>query len=260
MARLRLLTFNIAHARGLSLHQGLRVPAQFRHQLLKIARLIVRVEADIVALQEIDENSRWSGSFDHLQFLRDHTGLPHSIHGVNNRLAGSYHLNYGNGILSRWPFVHSENVPFGQKRIGGKGFLFVEINHPQGRLPLLDLHLDHRSRPHRLRQAQRLMRFLDEVRGRRAAHWRMPPILCGDLNNPAHWPDATAVLLGYLEERHDYMLLPKSGHGSRTFPSPWPQRSLDFVFLPATGGAVHTEVVRSMLSDHRPVLVEFNLA
>lgn len=259
MSRLRLLTFNIAHARGLLPHQGLRALPQFRAQLLKIARLIVRVEADIVALQEIDENSRWSGSFDHLQFLRDHTGLPHSMHGVNNRRIGRFHLNYGNGILSRWPIGHAENIPFGRKRIGEKGFLFAEIEHPHGRLPLLNMHLHHRSRPHRLREAQRLMRFLDEQRVRRAAHWRVPPILCGDLNNPAHWPDATAVLLGYLEERHDYMLLPKAGRSGRTFPSPWPQRSLDFVYLPAVCGEPHTEVVRTMLSDHRPVLVEFQM-
>jgi endonuclease/exonuclease/phosphatase family metal-dependent hydrolase len=257
--RLRLLTFNIAHARGLAPHQGLRSLPQLRAQLLKIARLIVRVEADIVALQEIDQNSRWSGSFDHLQFLRDHTGLAHAMHSMNNRFPGRYQLNYGNGILSRLPIVHAENVPFGKKRVGEKGFLFVEFELARGRVPLLNLHLHHRSRPHRLRQVQRVMRFLDEQRVRRAAHWRVPPILCGDLNNPAHSPDATAVLLGYLEERDDYMLLPKAGKGGRTFPSPWPARSLDFVYLPAVCPLQHTEVVRSYLSDHRPVLVEFQV-
>ena len=28
-----------------------------------------------MALQEIDENSRWNGSFDHLAFLSEHTGV-----------------------------------------------------------------------------------------------------------------------------------------------------------------------------------------
>ena len=78
MARYRLLTFNIAHARGaLPVHQGLRSAAKIRSNLLKIARLIHRLEADIVALQEIDENSRWSGSFDHLAYLSEHSGLAH---------------------------------------------------------------------------------------------------------------------------------------------------------------------------------------
>jgi len=45
------LTFNIAHARGLGLHQGLRSVVKLKANLLKIARLIQRLEADIVALQ-----------------------------------------------------------------------------------------------------------------------------------------------------------------------------------------------------------------
>jgi endonuclease/exonuclease/phosphatase family metal-dependent hydrolase len=44
-----------------------------------------------------------------------------------------------------------------------------------------------------------------------------------------------------------------------TFPSPLPQRTLDFIFLPAGCVAVKCEVVKSMLSDHLPVVVEFDL-
>jgi endonuclease/exonuclease/phosphatase (EEP) superfamily protein YafD len=89
------------------------------------------------------------------------------------------------------------------------------------------------------------------------AHWVSPPILCGDFNNPPHRPDATAMLLGYCEEANDYRLLPKTG---RTFPSAWPAWALDFVFLPEQCRDPKAEVVRSLLSDHRPVLVEFTLA
>ena len=64
MARLRLLTFTIAHARGaMPLHQSMFSAGKLRANLQNIARLIKRLEADIVALQEIDENSHWSGSF-----------------------------------------------------------------------------------------------------------------------------------------------------------------------------------------------------
>lgn len=258
MTRCRLLTYNIAHARGLGLHQSLRTPAQLRKQLLKIAHLISRLGADIVALQEIDENSRWGGSFDQLAYLRDHTGLPHMAYGITNRLGGRFHLNYGNAVLSRWPIVHAETVAFGRRPVGEKGFLFVEIavdRHPR-RLPLLNVHMHHRSRPHRLRQVMRLMEFLDDQHRHRAAHWLVPPLICGDFNNPAHWPDATAALLGYLEDRHDYTLLPK---GVRTFPSPWPQSALDYIYLPSACREPAAEVVRSYLSDHRPVLAEFAL-
>jgi len=70
MARLRLLTFNIAHARGPSpIPQVLRRKKTLRANLLRIAELIRRLKVDIVALQEIDEDSRWAGSFDHLAYL-----------------------------------------------------------------------------------------------------------------------------------------------------------------------------------------------
>ncbi|MDP1579200.1 MAG: endonuclease/exonuclease/phosphatase family protein [Candidatus Didemnitutus sp.] len=261
MRRLRLLTFNIAHARGLGFHQSMRTAGRLRTQLLKIAHLVDRLDADIVALQEIDENSRWAGSFDHLAYLRDHTGLPHAVHGVNNRMGGRYQLNYGNAVLSRFPIVHHENVPFGKNLLGEKGVLFAEVKTPKGVLPIVNIHMHHNSRVSRLRQATKLMAFLDTQRAERAKRWVTGPILCGDLNNPSHTPDATATLLGYLEQHDNYLLVPKgvAGKSVSTFPSVWPQRALDYVYLPSECTKVEVTVVRSYLSDHRPVLVEFHV-
>lgn len=261
MRRYRLLTFNIAHGRGPVLHQALRRKIQFRDNLLKIARLIVRLEADVVALQEIDQDSRWSGSFDHLAYLSEHTGLAHAIHGVHNRRGGSYHLNYGNALLSRFPVHHQESVPFGRGTVGEKGFLFAELDTPAGRLPVMNVHMHHRSRPARLRQVSHLMDYLDAQRTHRGARWRTWPLICGDLNNPSHHPDATATLLGYLEQFENYTLLPKgvAGRAAHTFPSLWPRRALDYIYLPSGCARPEVTVVRSFLSDHRPVLVEFSL-
>ncbi|HYC70803.1 MAG TPA: endonuclease/exonuclease/phosphatase family protein [Opitutaceae bacterium] len=260
--RCRLLTFNIAHARGLGLHQGLHSRLRIRSQLQKIARLIVRVEADVVALQEVDEHSLWNGSFDHLAYLRELTGLEHAVHGVNNRLGGRFPLNYGNAVLSRYPIHHHETVPFGRSLIGGKGFLFTEVDTPRGRLPVVNVHLHHHSRVQRLRQAAKLMEFLDTQRAHRRQHWHMEPVICGDLNNPSHQPDATATLLGYLEQFENYTLLPKgrlAGRAEHTFPSFWPQRALDYIYLPSRCRDPQVTVVRCYLSDHRPVLVDFSL-
>ena len=55
MQRVRLLTFNIAHARGLNPIQGLTSLRKLRLNLRKIARLLDQLKPDIVALQEIDE-------------------------------------------------------------------------------------------------------------------------------------------------------------------------------------------------------------
>jgi endonuclease/exonuclease/phosphatase family metal-dependent hydrolase len=255
MARLRLLTFNIAHARGPTpIHQSLRRISALQNNLRKIARLIERLKVDIVALQEVDENSRWAGSFDHLAYLQRHTGLAYAVHGVTNRRVGRYQLNYGNALLTRYPIHHHETVPFGRGTLGEKGFLFAEIDSPHGRLPLVNIHLNHNSRPKRLQQIAHLIRHVGELRQQRAAQWHTPPLFCGDFNTPSHLPDATATLLGWLEQSNNYTLLPKTG---KTFPSAWPARALDFVFLPQECREPRAKIVRSLLSDHQPVLVEF---
>jgi endonuclease/exonuclease/phosphatase family metal-dependent hydrolase len=238
-------------------HQSLRSTAKIRANLLKIAALIKRLGADLVAVQEVDENSRWNGSFNHLAFLSEHCGLPFSAIGLTNARGGRFPLNYGNGVLSRWPIMHAESTTFGQSRLGNKGFLFIEAELAPGRhLPLVNLHLHHTSRKQRLLQATALMKFLTERGAQRRAHWLSQPILAGDFNTPAHQADATAMLLGYCEGSNNYNLQPKKG---RTFPAALPARLLDFVLLPEKCRVVHSEVVRSFLSDHRPVMVDFDL-
>ncbi len=99
--RLRLVTFNIAHGRGLTPIQGLTSSRKLRSNLRRIAGLLGELGADLVALQEIDECSVWSGSFDHLDYIRAHAGFPHAAFGINNRRSGLVNLSYGNAILSR---------------------------------------------------------------------------------------------------------------------------------------------------------------
>jgi hypothetical protein len=61
----------------------------------------------------------------------------------------------------------------------------------------------------------------------------------------------------YLSHYGDYALHPQMG---RMFPSPLPTCTLDYIFLPPGCVPVHCEIIRSFASDHRPVLVDFELA
>ena len=257
MPHMRLVTFNIAHARGLNPIQGLTSVQKLRRNLRRIAQLIEKLQPDVVALQEIDECSRWAGNFDHLEYLQLHCGFPHAVFGINTRRKGLLNLCYGNALLSRHPIRETETVVFGLRSVGEKGFLFVELDVGGRLVPVVNLHLHFSSREHRIRQIGRLLAWLREKLRERGAFWDLPPIICGDFNNPGHSPDATAALLSHLSDYADYALHPVNG---RTFPSPLPQRMLDFVLLPPACESVHSEVVRAILSDHRPVLVEFDLA
>ena len=256
MQRLRLVTFNIAHGRGLTPIQGLTSQRKLRHNLRRIAALLDRLAPDIVAIQEIDECSRWAGNFDHLDYLRVHTRFPHTVFGINNRRAGLLNLCYGNAILSRHPIRTAETVTFGQRSVGEKGFLYVELDVAGRFVPVVNLHLHFSSRAQRLRQLERLLAWLRDKHRLHAGTWAVPPIVCGDFNNSGTRDDATASLLSHLADYGDYTLHPAKGG---TFPSPLPQRTLDFIFLPSGCAGARCEVVRSMLSDHRPVVVDFEL-
>jgi len=256
MQRLRILTFNIAHGRGLTPIQGFTMARKIRANLRKIARLIERMAPDVVALQEVDENSRWAGNFDHLEYLRVYTGFRYSVFGINNRREGLINLSYGNAILSRHPILESENILFGESVVGEKGFLYAEIDVGGRRLPIVNLHLNYRSRQHRFRQVERVMDYITHKQHHRRDSWHMPPIVCGDLNNSLTSPDATAELMRYFSLHGHYTLHPREGN---TFPSPLPSRALDFIFLPPACSDPRSEVVRSYLSDHRPVVVDFSL-
>ncbi|MEO7599027.1 MAG: endonuclease/exonuclease/phosphatase family protein [Opitutus sp.] len=256
MSRLRLVTFNIAHGRGLAPIQGFTSGQKLRANLRKIAKLIVDLNPDIVALQEVDERSLWAGNFDHLEYLQLHTGFKYAVLGVHNRRGGLLNLSYGNALLSRFPIVAHETIVFGKRSVGEKGFLFSEIEVDGRLVPLVNIHLHFSSREHRIRQIGRLLAWLTEKQRETRGRWHVPAIVCGDLNNPGTSADATAALLSHLSDHGEYVLHPATG---RTFPSPLPGRLLDFVFLPSACGVVHCEIVRCFLSDHRPVLVDFTI-
>jgi endonuclease/exonuclease/phosphatase family metal-dependent hydrolase len=254
---LRLVTFNIAHGRGLAPIQGLTSARKLRANLRRISDLLGRLKADVVALQEVDECSVWAGSFDHLDYIRAHAGFPHAAYGINNRRSGLMNLCYGNAVLSRFPIAETETVVFGQKRLGEKGFLFAELKVGHRLVPVVNLHLHFSSRRKRLVQLDQLVHWIrlkEKLRGR---HWAVAPIVCGDFNTPDTGDDATSALLSHLTDYGDYRLHPFM---APTFPSPLPRRALDFVFVPPGCHAVRSEVVRTLLSDHRPVLVEFSVA
>jgi len=257
MPKVRIVTFNIAHGRGLAPIQGMTTGRRIRARLLKIAALLAGLRPDIVALQEIDENSRWAGNFDHLEFLREAGGFEHAVFGINNRRAGLLNLSYGNAILSRHPIVEWENIAFGRRSVGEKGFLFAEIDLQGRRVPVANMHLHYRSRLHRFEQVDRFLAYLNDKQRLRRTHWAVPPVVCGDLNNTQKSSDATASLLSHLHDYGDYSLHPREG---RTFPSPLPSRTLDFVFLPPGVTRAESHIVRTFLSDHRPVAVDFELA
>jgi endonuclease/exonuclease/phosphatase family metal-dependent hydrolase len=256
MARLTLVTFNIAHGRGLSLYQGFHTARGIGLNLARIGQLLTHNGADVVALQEVDEDSHWNKRINLLHALRRETGLPHCCLGVNNRRWGGKPLAYGNAILSRHPVRLWENNPFGAATLGEKGFLYAEVDVAGHALPIINLHLDYRSRRRRIEQVEKVIEYLRErphpgcPRGRLVA-----PIICGDFNTGSRLVgDAVRHLFTALLKHGDYEIWPPPK--AKTFPAHLPSRGLDFILLPKPYRVCRCEVLKAYLSDHCPVLLE----
>jgi hypothetical protein len=83
---LRVMTLNLAHGRGLAQHQSLLRRSQFGANLVASGQIIAREAPDVVALQEADGPSVWSGHFDHVQSLANYSDYPHQFRGTHAQL------------------------------------------------------------------------------------------------------------------------------------------------------------------------------
>ena len=73
---LKVVTLNLAHGRKDGLNQLLKSAGAIYSNFEEIAVFLENAGADVVALQEADAPSFWSGSFHHVQLLAGLAGYP----------------------------------------------------------------------------------------------------------------------------------------------------------------------------------------
>ncbi|MCH6256367.1 endonuclease/exonuclease/phosphatase family protein [Puniceicoccaceae bacterium K14] len=256
MINLSLMTFNIAHGRGLSLYQGFHSSRGIKKNLMKIAEVIQTHQPDIIALQEVDESSHWNKHIDLLTFLKENTGYEFSSHGIHNTRDGRKPLAYGNAFLSKYPIVDSIVTPFGEKSLGEKGFMEVIVEVDGIKIDVINLHLDFRSRKTRIQQAERIIEKLE--RRKEIDRHHLPPIICGDFNTTSKAThDALHQMIKHTAIHGDYDYFPKE---ELTFPSHFPARGLDFVLSANPFRVQSSQAIRCHASDHLPVIANISLS
>jgi endonuclease/exonuclease/phosphatase family metal-dependent hydrolase len=244
--RLRILTFNIAHGRGESFHQLLQRSATTMANLDSIATLLRHSGADIVALQEADAPSFWSGNFNHIDHLADNAAYSQSVHGLHVDGMG---LAYGTALMARLDLRDPQAITFDPELSPvPKGFVVSTISWPgyaDVEVDVVSVHLDYASATTRMQQAAELIATL-QARQR-------PVILMGDFNS--EWQENSTV-------RHISQALGLSAYrpeetGLETFPAL--DERLDWILV-STGIAFRSyTVLPDPLSDHRGVLAELEL-
>ena len=131
---MRVVTLNVAHGRKDGRNQMLLKEETIRSNLEELALVLNRAEADVVALQEADAISAWSGKFDHVEWLSEKSIYGCSFHGIH---ASKRIYDFGTALLSRYPFEGSFAHSFKpSKPTTTKGFSVAALQYLAGLLNL----------------------------------------------------------------------------------------------------------------------------
>jgi len=245
---LKVLSLNIAHGRKDGINQLFLSSSTIRNNLDGIATVLGHSGANIVALQEADAPSRWSGNFDHVAMLAELAGYPVVVHSPH---ASGWLFSYGTAILSQAAFTESLNHTFEPSPPTlNKGFTLAQFAwQPNGQesppilLDIVSVHLDFSRQQVRERQIREISRVLDERDN--------PTIILGDFNSD--WLANERVVRALANENGLKGFRP-TADDLGTYPSG--NKRLDWILISDTLEFISYEVLPDVLSDHRAVIAE----
>ena len=82
------------------------IKAGLESSLPEIAAVLADLDADVIALQEVDRDAERTGRVDQARFLAEQLGMDYAYAATKQRSTG----DFGVALLSRLPFVHTERI------------------------------------------------------------------------------------------------------------------------------------------------------
>lgn len=247
---LRILTLNIAHGRNQAANQLLLGKEDIEQNIRAIARVLKKTNADVVALQEADGPSGWSGNFDHIELLAREAGYPW-YYRANH--AESWLFSYGTAILSRLPVAETIQHTFSPSPPTlNKGFLLGRVNWMNDNeigsalnVDIVSVHLDFSRQRVRDGQIAEMAEAL--------ANREYPMIILGDFNS--EWLAEDSVVKRLAEESRLSVYEP-GADDLHTYNS---SNRYDWILISDELAFVRYEVLPDIISDHLAVLAEIKL-
>ena len=244
---LRVMTLNIAHGRKNGHHQLLRRTTTIKSNLDDVAAVLKRKNPDLVALQEADGPSAWSGSFDHVRYVAEKAGMGYSIRGEHVKRKNT---SYGTAILSDFPMNTSISVTFPPSPpTFSKGFVISTITmpgNPSVDVDIVSVHLDFSRKTVRERQVYEI---IDRLRNR-----KRPLIVMGDFN--CEWISKEQTLRVLMEDLNLRAYRP-GAKNMITFPKS--SKRLDWILVSPEFDFITYDIISDTISDHQGVIAEVKL-
>lgn len=248
---LTVVTLNMAHGRKDARNQMLLSGDAIRENLLELGGLLDRADADIIALQEADAASWWSGKFDHVGFLAKNTIYHCTLHGVH---ASNRIYDFGTALISKHSlqggFIHSFKP---SKPTTTKGFTVAALNWNPGneleeplRIKFVSVHLDFSRRSVRRSQIDEMARTLGNLDG--------PLVVMGDFNTDWQTEDSS---LKYLAENLGLKVFEPHADGLSTYGDKGAR--LDWILISPQLNFRLYAVFPDIVSDHYAVAAEIEL-
>lgn len=246
---LRVLTLNAAHGRSDGPNQVFLDKADFRSNLEDISRLLKFSRADIVALQEVDGPSAWSGRFDHAATMADEADYPWHYRADH---ATSWFFRYGTAVLSRLPFHATATHRFAASPpTPRKGFVVSEVSLPEALdgandlvVDVLSVHFDFLSRR---TQASQVAELIDTLQAR-----DNPAIVLGDFNSDWSRADST---VRELTDRTGLLAYEPEAANLATHQG----KRIDWILISDEFRFRNYRVLPDIVSDHQPVYAELGI-
>lgn len=242
---IRVMTINLAHGRGNGFHQAFQSAATSKENLGRIAAFLRANDPHVVALQEADAPSSWSGDFDHVAWLAAQADYPWATHGTH---AAGMGQEYGTAVISRLRKVDRRTHTFpGAIAATPKGFTQATVRGPGGRaIDVVSIHLHPVGRGRREAQLEALV-------GKFSARSR-PLIIMGDFNT--EWENGRSELAVFAEAMGLQAWLPEATDLD-TYPRMG--RRLDWILISEDLEFVESQVHDDVLSDHKAVSAKLRL-
>jgi endonuclease/exonuclease/phosphatase family metal-dependent hydrolase len=229
---LRIITYNIHHANPPSKPGAIDVEA--------IINVFKKYPADVIALQEVDVNTKRSGNIDEAKLVADALGM-HFFFARAIDYDGGY---YGVALLSRLPLRDTQiiRLPMDSTMKGEQRVLAVATisTSPKQNIIIGCTHLDHqKNSKNRQLQIATIKEFAKKT--------SLPFLLAGDFN-----AEAESDIIKQLDE--DFQRT--CDKCPSTFPAIFPLRTIDFIAFKKSKkmkALSHQVLPESYASDHLPV-------